>query len=832
MDFGTVRSVDIDDQMRSAYLDYAMSVIVARALPDVRDGLKPVHRRILYAMHDMGIRATGSHKKSARIVGEVLGKYHPHGDSAVYESMARMAQDFSMRYTLVDGQGNFGSIDGDSPAAMRYTEARMGRMAEEMLTDIDKDTVEFADNFDGSLQEPTVLPSRLPNMLLNGASGIAVGMATNIPPHNINELVNALTYLIDHFEKIDDVTLEDLLQFLPGPDFPTGGVIVGDEGIRQAYTTGRGRIVLRGKAFIEERDRGRHRIVITEIPYQLNKTTLIERIATLARDGKLDEISDLRDESDRTGMRIIIELKRSAHPKKVLNQLYKYTPLQSTFGAQMLALVDGEPRLLSLKRALHHYVDHRLEVITRRTQFELAKAKDRAHILEGLLIALANLDDVVQTIRQSPDVETARERLMTRFGLTERQAQAILDMQLRRLVALEQQKIEDEHKALLERIKYLEDLLAHPKKVLNLIKDDLTEQAEKYSDVRRTQIARGASGDLSDEDLYADEALLVTITERGYIKRVDAKTYRSQRRGGRGVIGHTTRDEDEVLMMFPARTFDTILFFSNRGKVYSEKAYQIPDAGRTAKGISIVNVLNVGPHETVTAAVAVPDFEAADYCTLMTRKGKIKRVALSEFAAVRPSGLIAMGLADDDELGWVRTTSGDEEVIIITELGQALRFHEKEVRSMGRPAQGVNGIKLRSGDKVVGMEIVEPDADLLVVTTKGFGKRTSLDEYTPKGRATMGILTIDKNAVSKVGYITSARVVQPKEDLITLISSNGIVIRTNADTISQYSRATRGVQIMNLEADDTVVSMARFAAADLRKVGAIEEDNDESKKES
>ena len=822
MDFGTVRSVDIDQQMRSAYLDYAMSVIVARALPDVRDGLKPVHRRILYAMHDMGIRATGSHKKSARIVGEVLGKYHPHGDSAVYDSMARMAQDFSMRYPLVDGQGNFGSIDGDSPAAMRYTEARMGRLAEEILTDIDKDTVDFADNFDGSLQEPTVLPARLPNMLLNGASGIAVGMATNIPPHNMRELVNALTYIIDHYEQLDDVSIEDLLQFIPGPDFPTGGVIVGDEGIRQAYSTGRGRIVLRGKAFIEESSQGRHYIQITEIPYQLNKTTLIERIATLAREGKFDEISDLRDESDRTGMRIIIELKRSAHPRKVLNQLYKYTPLQSTFGAQMLALVDGEPRLLSLKRALHHYVDHRLEVITRRSQFELAKARDRAHILEGLLIALANLDEVVQTIRQSPDVDVAKERLISRFSLTDRQAQAILDMQLRRLVALERQKIEDEHKSLLERIEYLEDLLAHPKKMLQLIKEDLGELAEKFSDERRTQIVPEASGDLSDEDLYADEALLVTITERGYVKRVDAKTYRSQRRGGRGVIGHTTRDEDEVLMMFPARTFDTILFFSDRGKVYSEKAYQIPDAGRTAKGISIVNVLNIGPHETITAAVAVPVFEASEYCTMMTRKGKIKRVALSEFAAVRPSGLIAMGLANDDELGWVRTTSGDEELIIITKYGQALRIHEKEVRSMGRPAQGVNGIRLRSDDRVVGMEVVEPGADLLVVTKNGFGKRTSLEEYPPKSRATMGILTIDRNALPTIGLITSARVVQPKEDLITLISSHGIVIRTNAEAISQYGRATRGVQIMSLEKGDTVVSMARFAAADLRKAGAIE----------
>lgn len=820
MDIGTIRHVDIDDQMRSAYLDYAMSVIISRALPDARDGLKPVHRRILYAMHDMGIRATGSYKKSARIVGEVLGKYHPHGDSAVYDSMARMAQDFSLRYLLVDGQGNFGSIDGDSPAAMRYTEARMGRLAEEMLTDIEKNTVDFADNFDGSLQEPIVLPARLPNLLLNGASGIAVGMATNIPPHNMGELVAALIYIIDNYEQIDDVSIEDLLQHLPGPDFPTGGVIVGGEGIRQAYSTGRGRIILRGKAFIEETGRNRHHIVVTEIPYQLNKTTLIERIATLAREGKLDEISDLRDESDRQGMRIIIELKRTAHPRKVLNQLYKYTPLQSTFGAQLLALVNGEPRLLSLKRALHHYVEHRLDVITRRSQFELTKARERAHILEGLLIALANLDEVVQTIRQSPDVDVAKERLMSRFGLTDRQAQAILDMQLRRLVALEQQKIEDEHKSLLERIEYLEDLLGHPKKMLQLIKEDLTEIAEKYGDDRRTQIVHEASGDLSDEDLFADEALLITITERGYVKRVDAKTYRSQRRGGRGVIGHSTREEDEVLMMFPARTFDTILFFSDRGKVYSEKAYQIPDAGRTAKGISIINVLSLAPNETITAAVAVPDFDEAQYCTMMTRRGRIKRVALSEFAAVRPSGLIAIGLADDDELGWVRTTSGDEEIIIISARGQALRFNENEVRPMGRPAQGVNGIRLRPNDKVVGMEVVEPGGDLLVVTTNGFGKRTSLDEYTSKGRATMGILTIDKNAIDKIGLITSARVVQPEEDLITLISANGIVMRTNANTISQFGRATRGVQVMNLEKDDSVVSMARFAAADLRKAGA------------
>jgi DNA gyrase subunit A len=674
MEIGIVQTVDIDDQMRSAYLDYAMSVIVARALPDARDGLKPVHRRILYAMHDMGMRSTSAYKKSARIVGEVLGKYHPHGDSAVYEAMARMAQDFSMRYTMVDGQGNFGSIDGDSPAAMRYTEARLGRMAEEMLADIEKDTVDFGDNFDGSLQEPMVLPARLPNLLLNGSSGIAVGMATNIPPHNLPELVTALTYLIDHYGNLDEVTVEDLLQFVPGPDFPTGGVVVGDEGVRQAYSTGRGRVVVRGLAHIEEMSGGRFRIVITEIPYQVNKTTLIERIADLARSGKIDAISDLRDESDRRGMSIIVELKRAAQPKKVLNQLYKFTPLQSTFGAQLLALINGEPRLLSLKRALHIYIEHRIDVITRRTQFELDKARARAHILDGLLIALANLDDVINTIRKSPDADVAKERLMSRFDLTDKQAQAILDMQLRRLAALERQKIEDEHRELVELIAHLEDLLANPEKILALIKEDLREVAEKYGDERRTRIAADATGELSDEDLVADEAVLISITVRGYVKRVAAKTYRLQRRGGRGILGHTTRDEDEILMMIPARTLDTILFFSDRGKVYSEKAYQIPDAGRTARGIPIVNVLSLNAGETITAAVTVPDFEAANYCTMATRNGRIKRVVLAEFSSVRPSGLIAMGLAEGDALGWVRLTQGDDEILIVTINGQSLRF--------------------------------------------------------------------------------------------------------------------------------------------------------------
>ncbi len=812
MDIGTVQHVDIDEQMRSAYLDYAMSVIVARALPDARDGLKPVHRRILYAMHDMGIRSSGAYKKSARIVGEVLGKYHPHGDTAVYDAMARMAQDFSLRYPLVDGQGNFGSIDGDSPAAMRYTEARLGRMAEEMLTDIQQNTVDFTENFDGSLQEPVVLPARLPNLLLNGSSGIAVGMATNIPPHNLPEVVNALLYVIDNYDTQDEIVVESLMQHIPGPDFPTGGVIVGTEGIRQAYGTGKGRIVMRGKAHIEEMKGGRHRIVITEIPYQVNKTSLIETIANLARSGRIDAISDLRDESDRRGMSIIIELKRGAYPQKVLNQLYKYTALQSTFGVQMLALVGGEPRLLSLKRALLIYIEHRIEVITRRTQFQLDKALARAHILEGLLIALANLDAVIATIRQSPDAEVAKERLMSRFKLSDRQAQAILDMQLRRLAALERQKIENEQKELMERIAYLRSLLADPHKVLAVIRSDLEEVAEKYGDERRTLIAHDMSEDFREEDLVPNEPVLISITQRGYIKRQPTKTFRTQGRGGRGIQGHATRGEDEVVMLMAAHTHDTVLFFTNKGKVYSEKAYRIPDAGRTARGIAVINILNMAPNETVTAAIAVPDFEAAEYCTLATRKGKIKRVVLSEFAAVRPSGLIAMGLQGNDELGWARLTSGDDDILLITEQGRALRFHESAVRPMGRPARGVTGIRLKPGDRVASMEIVEPGGDLLIVTLNGFGKRTALEDYPRKGRATQGVLTIDYRAISEVGHIVGARVVQPADDL-TIISTNGVVLRTRVEQIRRYGRVTRGVILMNVQkGGDTVASVARLPA--------------------
>ncbi|MDQ2691960.1 MAG: DNA gyrase subunit A, partial [Chloroflexota bacterium] len=723
---GNVQQVDIDAQMRDAYLDYAMSVIVARALPDARDGLKPVHRRILYAMQELGLRSNTSYKKSARIVGEVLGKFHPHGDSAVYETMARMAQDFSMRYMLVDGQGNFGSVDGDAPAAMRYTEARLHKLAEELLADIDKDTVDFGPNFDDSLEEPLVLPARVPNMLLNGTAGIAVGMATNIPPHNLRELTNAIIYLIDNYDTMDDIPLDELMKRIPGPDFPTGGIIVGREGIESAYATGKGRLVVRGVAHIEESKGGRHEIVITEIPYQVNKASLIERIAELVREDKIDQISDLRDESDQRGMSIVIELKRGAQPKKVLNQLYKYTALQSTFGVQLLALVDGEPRTLPLKRSLQIFIEHRQTVIVRRTNFELAKARARQHILDGYLIALANLDAVIKTIRESQDVDVAKQNLVQRFKLSEIQAQAILDMQLRRLAALERWKIEEEHKQVAQQIEHLEDLLAHPKKILALIQDDMHDLAEKYGDDRRTRIAAEATETLSEADLVQDEAVLISLTERGYIKRVAASAFRSQSRGGRGVMGHTTRDEDVVVALLPARSLDTMLFFSDRGKVYSEKVYQIPDADRTAKGIPLVNVLALDPNERITAAIAVSDFSAHGYCVLSTIRGKVKRVVMEEFSSVRPSGLIAMSLDEGDKLGWARLTSGNDEVIFVTEQGRALRFNESKIRSMGRQAAGVQAIRLQNDDCVTSMDVVEKDGSLLVITSNGYGKQTPL----------------------------------------------------------------------------------------------------------
>ena len=816
---GNVQQVDIDAQMREAYLDYAMSVIVARALPDARDGLKPVHRRILYAMHELGIRSNSSYKKSARIVGEVLGKFHPHGDSAVYETMARMAQDFSMRYMLVDGQGNFGSVDGDAPAAMRYTEARLHRLAEELLADIDKDTVDFGPNFDESLEEPLVLPARVPNMLLNGTSGIAVGMATNIPPHNLRELTDAIIFLIDNYDRMDDIPLAELMKCIQGPDFPTGGIIVGREGIESAYGTGKGRLVVRGMAHIEEGKGGRHEIIITEIPYQINKSTLIERIAELVRDDRIDQISDLRDESDQRGMSIVIELKRGAQPKKVLNQLYKYTALQSTFGVQLLALVDGEPRTLSLKRSLQIFIEHRQTVIVRRTNFELAKARARQHILDGYLIALANLDAVIKTIRESQDVDVAKSNLVIRFKLSEIQAQAILDMQLRRLAALERLKIEEEHKQVAEHIARLEDLLVHPKKILGLIQDDMRDLAEKYGDDRRTRIAAEATESLSEADLVQDEAVLISLTERGYVKRVAASAFRSQSRGGRGVMGHTTKEEDVVVALIPARSLDTMLFFSDKGKVYSEKVYQIPDADRSAKGIPLVNVLALDANERVTAAIAVSDFSAHGYCILATARGKVKRVVMEEFAAVRPSGLIAITLDQGDQLGWARLTSGENEVIFVTENGQALRFNENKVRAMGRQAAGVQAIRVSNGDSVTSMDVVEKDGSLLVVTSGGFGKQTPLNAYSPKGRATNGISTIDQSALKEIGKIVAARVVQKADDL-TIITANGVAIRIKNKDVRLAGRATKGVHLIKPQPGDSVASVARIAAEDLRKAGA------------
>ncbi len=819
MEIGTIQQVDIDSQMRSAYLDYAMSVIVARALPDARDGLKPVHRRILFAMDELGMRSTGAYKKSARIVGEVLGKYHPHGDSAVYETMARMAQDFSMRYTLVDGQGNFGSIDGDAPAAMRYTEARLNKMAEEMLADLDKDTVDFGPNFDDSLEEPLVLPARLPNLLLNGSAGIAVGMATNIPPHNLRELVGAINYLIENHERMDEVSVEELMKFVPGPDFPTGGMIVGNEGILSAYGTGRGRIVMRGMAHIEEMKGGRHQIVVTEIPYQVNKSSLIERIAELAREEKIDQISDMRDESDQRGMSIVIELKRGAQPKKVLNQLYKYTALQSTFGVIMLALVDGEPRTLPLKRALQIFIEHRQVVIVRRSNFELAKARARQHILDGLLIALNNIDAVIKTIREAEDADVAKTNLMSRFKLSELQAQAILDMQLRRLAALERWKIEEEHKQVQAQIDYLEDLLAHPKKILALIQSDLKEMAEKYGDDRRTRIATEAKEELHEEDLVHDEAVLISLTERGYIKRVAATAFRLQSRGGRGVTGHSTKEEDEVVMLIPARSLDTMLFFSDKGKVYSEKVYQIPDADRAAKGIPLVNVLSLDANERVTAAIAVSKFTGHGFCVMATARGKVKRVDLEEFASVRPSGLIAMNLEEGDTLGWARLTSGKDEVIFVTAGGQALRFGEDKIRAMGRQAAGVQGIRLAKGDAVTSMDVVEKDGALLVITTHGFGKQTPLKDYAAKGRATGGIATIDQKALGEIGRIAAARVVQ-KDDHLTIITSNGVVLRMKIKEVKQSGRATKGVHLIKPQEGDSVASVARISAEELKRAGA------------
>jgi len=848
-DVGIVKTVAIQHEMRAAYLDYAMSVIVARALPDARDGLKPVQRRILYAMHDMGVRPNTPHKKSARIVGEVLGKYHPHGDSAVYEAMARLAQDFSVRYMLVDGQGNFGSIDGDSPAAMRYTEARLSPIAMELLNDIEKDTVEWVDNFDGSLQEPSVLPARLPNLLVNGASGIAVGMATSIPPHNLGEIVDALVHILDNWDRREEIGVEELMEYVKGPDFPTGGQILGQEPIIKAYATGRGKAVVRAVANVEEMHGGRFRLVITEIPYQLNKSGLLERIAALVREGKLEEISDLRDESDMRGMSIIIELKRGAQPQKALNRLYKHTPLQSTFGIQLLALVDGVPRVLPLRRLLQVFLDHRIEVLVRRTQYDLNKAQARAHIVEGLLIALDHLDAIIKTIRESPDAETARDRLMAGFGLTEVQAQAILDMQLRRLTGLERQKLEDEYAELLKTISYLEGLLASPLQQRQVIRQDLIELREHYADPRRTAIRPHADSSFNEEDLVEEEDVLIAITQRGYIKRMPWTTFRAQGRGGRGVIGMATGDEDEITTLLSAYSHDTLLFFTDKGKVYQEKVYQIPDAGRTAKGSLIAGILAIGAEEHVTAVVPVSSFADASgsgdtlslddapddddvlasgdellfdgeplpsgsplpsgvrYLSMITRLGRIKRVPLSEFSAVRPSGLIAISLNDGDELGWVRLTQGNDDLILVTEQGQGLRFNEQNVRPMGRTAAGVIAIRMDDGDRLTVAEVVEPNGSLFLASLKGYGRCTALDEFRTQGRGGKGVVAFRVNEIT--GPVVDGHVVQD-DDEVTLMSESGIVLRTRVEKIPKMGRYTRGVQMMHLNNGDRVATIARL----------------------
>ncbi len=816
---GIIQQRDIDEEMQVAYLDYAMSVIVARALPDVRDGLKPVHRRVLYAMHDMGIRHNTPYKKSARIVGEVLGKYHPHGDMAVYDTLVRMAQDFSLRYPLIDGQGNFGSIDGDSAAAMRYTEARLSAIAAEMLADIDQETVDFTDNFDGTLQEPTVLPALLPNLLVNGTSGIAVGMATNIPPHNLNEIADGIAYLIDHYDTLEEVSLDDLMQFVKGPDFPTGGIIIGMEGVKNAFATGRGRVVVRGQTHFEEGDGGRMRIIVTEVPYQVNKASLVERIAELVHQERIDSIADLRDESDRNGIRVVIELKRGAQPHKTLNQLFKFTPLQSSFGVNMLALVDGEPRTLPLKRMMQAYIEHRREIITRRSIYELRIARERAHILEGLRTALNKLDAVIKTIRESQDANQALNNLITRFTLTEPQARAILDMQLRRLAALEREKIEEEYRQVTEKIGYLEALLANPPKILVLVKEDVLALKEKYGDGRRTVIVSGEAEELRDEDLVAQEQILITITQRGYVKRVPANTFRKQSRGGRGVTGISTADDD-VRDLIAARTLDTLLFFTNKGRVFSEKAFRVPDTSRQAKGIPLVNLIALSDGEKVTATIDISNFNAEADLLMCTRRGRIKRVGLAEFESVRPSGLIALNLEESDELGWVKLATAGQEVIIVSAQGKALRFELDHVRRTGRNAGGVGAMKLKGEDQIAGVDIVDPAGDLLILTANGYGKRTPLAEFATKGRRGAGVWAINYKKLDEIGPIVTAQVVSP-DDEVTLISANGMVLRTPAKQISQQGRATKGVRIMQLKDGDT-----------LRRVAKLHDENAEATGES
>lgn len=802
MDFGQgkIVPVNLEHEMRNSYIDYAMSVIVSRALPDVRDGLKPVHRRILYAMQEAGMGSNKPYKKSARIVGEVLGKYHPHGDSSVYDAIVRMAQDFSMRYMLADGHGNFGSVDGDPAAAMRYTEVRMSKVAELMLQDIDKDTVVFLPNYDESLKEPSVLPAKFPQLLVNGTSGIAVGMATNIPPHNMGEVIDGTLMLIDNPE----ATVDELMTVIKGPDFPTAGLILGKEGIRQAYTTGRGVIKMRANAHIETMSNGKPRIVVTELPYQVNKARLVEKIAQLVRDKQIEGITDLRDESDRNGMRVVVDLRRDSNPNVILNQLYKHTQLQDSFGVIMLALVDGKPKVLNLKEVLHYYIKHQEDVITRRTRYDLAKAEARAHILEGLTIALDNLDAVITTIRESRTADIAREALINSFKLTEKQAQAILDLRLQRLTGLEREKIEEEYQETLKAIEEYKAILADENRILGIIKDELTQVKNKYGDARRTKLTIDTS-EINVEDLIAEEDVVITLTHNNYIKRMPLDTYRRQNRGGKGVKGMGTKETDFVENMLITTTHHTILFFTTRGRVYNLKAYEIAEASRQAKGTAIINLLQLDKGEKITAVIQVKGFDPDRYLFMATRKGIVKKTSLSEFSNLRKAGLYAINLDDDDDLIGVRFTDGESYLMLGTKGGKAIAFSEDDVRAMGRVARGVRGIKLGPDDEVVGMDVLTHNAEVLTVTEGGYGKRTPTEEYRPQTRGGKGL--INMKVTDKTGYVVGIKVVRPDQELM-LITTDGIVIRTNVHEISVISRNTQGVKLMTTAENDRVASMA------------------------
>ncbi|PBB05792.1 DNA gyrase subunit A [Salimicrobium humidisoli] len=805
-DSSRVHEINISNEMRTSFLDYAMSVIVARALPDVRDGMKPVHRRILYAMNDLGITADKAYKKSARIVGDVIGKYHPHGDSAVYEAMVRMAQDFSFRYELVDGHGNFGSVDGDSAAAMRYTEARMSKISMEMLRDIQKDTIDYQENYDGTEKEPAVLPARFPNFLVNGGAGIAVGMATNVPPHHLGEVIDGVLAL----SRDRDITIQELMEnYIFGPDFPTSGQILGLSGIRKAYETGKGSILIRSKVEIEEKPNGKSQIIVTELPYQVNKARLVEKIAELARDKKIDGITDLRDESDRDGMRIVIELRKDVNANVLLNNLYKMTALQTSFGINMLALVDGRPQVLNLKQALEHYLEHQKVVIRRRTAYELKKAEARAHILEGLKVALDHLDEVITLIRQSQTTEIAREELMSRFGLSEKQAQAILDMRLQRLTGLEREKIDSEYDDLVKKIEELKAILADEERVLEIIREELLELKERFSDERRTEIIMGGMEMIEDEDLIPEETLVVTLTNQGYVKRLPADTYRAQRRGGRGVQGMGTNDEDFVEHLLSTSTHSTVLFFSNKGKVYKLKGYEIPEFSRTAKGLPIINLLNIENDEWINDVIAVDEFEEDWYFVFTTRHGVTKRTSLSKFANIRKGGLIALSLRENDELISVRMTDGEKDIMIATQNGYLIRFPETQIRSMGRTAAGVKGISLRNDDRVVSMELVEDDREILTVTDKGFGKRTPASEYRITNRGGKGILTC--NLTERNGKVVSTKAVTGEEDLM-IMTASGVLIRMAAGSVSRTGRNTQGVRLIRLQEGEEVSTVARLEA--------------------